>query len=222
LDITPEKVTEALLLLAALIASISVHEFGHAWMATRLGDPLPASQGRLTLSPLRHIDPVGTLVFPLVMFFAHLPLLGWGRPVHTNRAAYTRRLSPVTGHLLVSLAGPAMNLVLVGVVSLVLLVGARVGIVSAGWFEAIFYRLVALNFMLLFLNLLPVPPLDGGALLEWGLPRSQQYIVRFLDRWGFLLLFGLSLLTPVFAYVMKPAGWASNAWQSFLFRMAGL
>jgi Zn-dependent protease len=230
LDITPEKAREALLLLAALIASISVHEFGHAWVATRLGDPLPAAQKRVTLWPLRHIDPIGTILFPLVMFYvgtavsfgSHLPLLGWGRPVQTDRGAYTRRLSPATGHLLVSLAGPAMNLVLVAVVSLGLLVGGRAGLLSAVGFEAIFYRLVALNFLLMFLNLFPLPPLDGGAVLAWGLPRSLQSLVRWFERGGFLLVLGLSLLTPVFKYFLMPAGWASNAWESLLMRMAGL
>jgi Zn-dependent protease len=222
LDITPEKAREALLLLAALIASISVHEFGHAWAATRLGDGLPASQRRLTLSPWRHVDPIGTILFPLVMFFSHLPLLGWGRPVQTDRGAYTRRLSPATGHVLVSLAGPAMNLVLVVVVSLALLAGGRLGLVSAKGFEAIFSGLVALNFTLIFLNLLPMPPLDGGALLEWSLPRSAQPLLRLLDRWGFLALFALSLLTPVFTYLLRPAHSIANAWESTLMRMAGL
>jgi Zn-dependent protease len=222
LDITPEKVREALLLLAALIASISVHEFGHAWAATRLGDPLPASQGRLTLSPLRHIDVVGTILFPLVMFFTHLPLLGWGRPVQTDRRAYTRRLSPVTGHVLVSLAGPAMNLALALLVSGLLLLGARAGLVSAVRFYAVFQQLIALNILLLFLNLLPIPPLDGGAVLEWVLPRSLRRVVLFLERWGFILLFGLSLLPNVLSYLLAPAHWVEGAWLSFLFRMAGL
>jgi Zn-dependent protease len=89
-QITPDTVREALFFLAALIVSVSVHEFGHAWVATRLGDPLPASQGRVTLNPRAHIDPIGTIVFPLLMFFSHFPL-GWGKPVMTNRLAYSRR-----------------------------------------------------------------------------------------------------------------------------------
>jgi Zn-dependent protease len=222
LDITVDKLREALLFLAALIASISVHEFGHAWLATKLGDPLPAAQGRLTLLPTRHIDPIGTIVFPVIMLLANMPLLGWGRPVETNRLSYTRRLSPATGHLLVSLAGPMMNLVMVGVVSLVLFAGARAGVISGPLFSEIFRHLVALNFLLLFLNLLPMPPLDGGALLEWVLPRSQQYIVHFLARWGFIILFALSVATPVISYLLTPAGLASNAWQSLLQRAAGL
>jgi Zn-dependent protease len=221
LDITLEKAREALLFLAALIASISVHEFGHAWMATKLGDPLPAAQGRLTLSPRQHIDPIGTLLLPLLMIYANLPLLGWGRPVQTDRGSYTRRLSPITGHVLVSLAGPMMNLVLALVISLLLLVGARVGIISGGVAYAVFEKLIGLNILLLFLNLLPMPPLDGGALLEWVLPRGLQSVVRFLERFGFIILFGLSM-TSVLGKVLAPARWVSGAWQSLLFRGAGL
>jgi Zn-dependent protease len=223
LDITLlDKTRDAVLFLAALILSVSVHEFGHALVATKLGDPLPASQGRLSLSPMRHIDLVGTIIFPLVMFFASFPLLGWGRPVETDRSRYTRRLSPATGNLLVSLAGPFMNLVLAGVVSLLLLLAARAGLIGAATFDSLFNHLVALNLLLLFLNLLPMPPLDGGAILESALPRSQQGIVRFLSRWGFIVLFGLSMFTPVIRVLLWPAGWAANVWQSLLFRMAGL
>jgi Zn-dependent protease len=219
--ITPETVRQALLYLAALIASVSVHEFGHAWVATRLGDPLPAAQGRVTLSPARHIDLVGTVIFPLVMFFAHFPLLGWGKPVETNRLAYTRRISPVTGHLLVSLAGPMMNLLLVGVVSLVLVALGRAGVIGGATFTKVYGTLIGLNFILFFLNLLPMPPLDGGAILEWLLPRSQRHIVDLLARWGFIILFGLSVIGWL-GYLLIPAGIAANAWQSILQRAAGL
>jgi Zn-dependent protease len=221
LDITPDKLREALFFLAALIASVSVHEFGHAFAATRLGDPLPAAQGRLSLSPMRHIDPVGTIVFPLIMIFANFPLLGWGKPVETNRLAYTRRFSPATGHLLVSLAGPLMNLVMVGVVSLLLFAAARAGLIQGAGFTAIFRHLIWLNFLLFVLNLLPMPPLDGGALLEWVLPRSLQPIPAFLARWGFLILFALSFV-GVLNRFLTPAFVMSDAWQSILQRASGL
>lgn len=219
-QITPDTVREALFFLAALIASVSVHEFGHAWVATRLGDPLPAAQGRVTLSPRSHIDPIGTIVFPLLMFFSNFPL-GWGKPVMTNRLAYTRRLSPATGHLLVSLAGPLMNLVLVGVVSLVLVALGRAGVISGATFTRIFTLLIQMNIGLFFLNLLPMPPLDGGALLEWALPPSLQYIVDFLSKWGFIILFAIAIVGWL-QYLMIPARLTANAWQSILQRAAGL
>jgi Zn-dependent protease len=96
------------------------------------------------------------------------------------------------------------------------------GVISAAAFTEIFRSLVVLNFFLFVLNLLPMPPLDGGAILEWLLPRSQQGIVRFLSRFGFIILFALSFATPVFRVLLAPAALASNAWQSVLQRAAGL
>ena len=219
MDLTPDNLKLAIIYLGALIVSITVHEFGHAWVATRLGDPLPAAQGRVTLSPRAHIDLIGTIVLPLVMFFSHTGLLGWGRPVQTNRLAYNRRLSPIAGHLLVSLAGPMMNLLLVGVASLVLLLAGRMELISGARFVEAYVILVRLNFVLFFLNLLPMPPLDGGALLEWVMPRSA--LVFFLARWGFLILLALSL-TPALGILLTPAYVTSNAWLSVLMRAAGL
>jgi Zn-dependent protease len=218
--LTPDNIRLAAIYLAALILSITVHEFGHAWVATRLGDPLPASQGRVTLNPRPHIDLIGTIALPLIMFFSPGGgLLGWGRPVQTNRLAYTRRIAPITGHVLVSLAGPMMNLLLVAVVSLLLLVGARVGLVDGPLFTKVFRVLIGLNFVLFFLNLLPIPPLDGGALLEWAFPRAQ--IVPFLARWGFLILLALSF-TRALSWLLTPAAITANAWESILMRAAGL
>src|SRR5438477_12754816 len=113
----PQVILYALIYVIALVLSVTVHEFGHAWVADRLGDRLPRSQGRVTLNPLAHIDPIGTILMPLLIVFAPgAPLLGWGRPVQTNPAAYTRRLRMKHGDMLVSAAGPAMNLILAFVV----------------------------------------------------------------------------------------------------------
>ena len=221
-DITIDKVREALLFLIALILSISVHEFGHAFVATRLGDPLPRAQGRLTLSPRAHIDPIGTIAFPLLMFFTGVPLLGWGRPVETNPATYTRRFSPAFGHLLVSLAGPFMNLLMDTVVSAGVVVAGHAHVLSAEGFAQVFHLLIGLNLFLMFFNLLPIPPLDGGAILAWALPRSLQYIVHFLSRWGFLLLFGLMMVPSVFRPLMLPGAILTDRWASTLVRLAGL
>jgi Zn-dependent protease len=217
--LTPDNIRTALIYLGALIVSITVHEFGHAWVATRLGDPLPAAQGRVTLNPKQHIDLLGTIVLPLIMFFSQAGLLGWGRPVETNRLAYSRRISPIAGHVLVSLAGPMMNLLLVGVVSLVLIAAGRLGWIDGALFTRTFDVLIGLNFVLFFLNLLPMPPLDGGAFLEWLMPRSS--LVYFLSRWGFLILLALSL-TRALKFLLTPAFVTANAWQSILQRAAGL
>jgi Zn-dependent protease len=193
LNIGADELKHAVLYLIAFILSITVHEFGHAWVATRLGDPTPRSQGRVTLSPQHHIDPIGTILMPIIMALSAssgvLPLLAWGRPVQTNPMAYTRRLSMSAGRMLVSLAGPLMNLAMAFAVSIIIVVGARLH-ASGELLMTAFNYLVRLNLSLMIFNLLPIPPLDGGAVLSWILPRSMHNFVDFLGRYGsFVLLF---------------------------------
>jgi Zn-dependent protease len=199
LNIGIDQVQKAILYLIAFILSIAVHEFGHAWVANRLGDPTPRLQGRLTLSPLHHIDPVGTVLMPIIMVFASVPLLAWGRPVQYNPAALSRRVSMSTGRMLVAIAGPAMNLVMAIVVSILIVIAGRLGAPSR-LLSGVFHYLVYLNLSLMIFNLLPIPPLDGGSVLAWVLPRSQQHVVDFLERYGFLILLFL-VLTPALGSV---------------------
>jgi Zn-dependent protease len=189
-----DQIQRAILYLIAFILCIAVHEYGHAWVANRLGDPTPRLQGRLTLSPLHHIDPVGTVLMPIIMAFTSVPLLAWGRPVQINPAALTRRLSMSTGRMLVAIAGPLMNLVMAIAVSVVIVIAARLG-ASGHLLEGMFHYLVQLNLSLMVFNLLPIPPLDGGSVLAWLLPRSLHGVVDFLARYGFLILM-LLVLTP--------------------------
>jgi Zn-dependent protease len=212
---------QAILFLIALILSVSVHEFGHAWAATKLGDPLPRAQGRLTLNPIRHIDPIGTLLFPLIMILSSVPLLGWGRPVQTNPRSYTRKMSQATGHMLVAIAGPGMNLMLALLVSVLVVLGAKAGIVTPETAGMLVGQLVALNLSLLFFNLLPIPPLDGGAVLAWMLPRSMQGAVEFLSRWGFIILLGLMYL-GVLRFLMIPGNYLATLWIEALRGVTGL
>ena len=101
-----------------MLVAVGLHEFAHAWVATRLGDPTPAAEERLTLNPLSHADPVGTFVMPVAAQLFGLPLLGWGRPVPTQPYRYTRKVSMRTGLALVAVAGPLANLAL-GVLTVV-------------------------------------------------------------------------------------------------------
>ncbi len=212
---------EVILFLIALILSVSVHEFGHAWAATKLGDSLPRAQGRLTLNPVRHIDPIGTLLFPVIMVLAHVPLLGWGRPVQTNPLNYTRRFSRATGHMLVAIAGPIMNLLMAIGISLIVVAGSKAGFMSWELGETLIQHLVLLNLSLLFFNLLPIPPLDGGAVLAWVLPRSMQGAIEFLNRWGFIILIGL-MITGMLGFLMVPAAHVSRWWVEALRGIANL
>lgn len=155
-----------------LLLSIAVHEFGHAYAADRIGDRLPRRQGRVTLNPLAHADPIGTLLLPLLFLVSTGGLgFGWGKPVeHTTHDRKKR--------VYISFAGPAMNIVLAVVVSILhaaLVVGGVLKIdhplsIALGY-------AVVLNFVLFFFNLLPASPLDGGSVARGLIPRS------WLDGW---------------------------------------
>jgi Zn-dependent protease len=217
MDFSPEQLRKALLSLVAFIMSVSVHEFGHAWMADRLGDRLPRAQGRLTLSPLAHIDLIGTILVPLLAAFmpGNFPMVAWGKPVQTNPANYTRRLPARQGHMLVAAMGPFMNLVLAALLSVVFIAIAKTRGMSIEHAALFVDNLVALNIVLLFFNLIPFPPLDGGTVLAGLLPESLQAIPRVLQRYGMILFFVL-LLSGGFRYLMRPAYHVVQVWGSAL------
>jgi Zn-dependent protease len=220
MDISADQLQRALYYLAAFIVSVSVHEFGHAWVATRLGDSTPRAQGRLTLAPWKHADLIGTVAMPLAgaLFPGTVPFIAWGKPVETNPMSYTRRLSPRTGQMLVALAGPLMNLVLALVVSAIYVGLAKAGLLSVAVAFGIITYLVQLNILLLFFNLIPLPPLDGGAVLAGLLPDSLQVIPQTLRRYGLIIFFAL-LLTGAFKFLLLPAKQLSLIWGGALFRM---
>jgi Zn-dependent protease len=183
-----------LLLAAALILAIALHEYGHALAADLQGDRMPRAMGRLSLNPARHLDPLGTIFIFLVGF-------GWGKPVEFRPQALA---SKRFGGAIVALAGPIMNLLLavLAAFAYVALFGAdalaspilvsRGGEISDA--TQIFLRIfLSLNVLLAVFNLLPVPPLDGSRLLTIFLPPNKQKVIYFLDRWGFILLIALLL-----------------------------
>jgi Zn-dependent protease len=223
MDISPDQVKRALLALIAFVVSVSVHEFGHAWVADRLGDRLPRTQGRLTLSPLAHIDLIGTIVMPLVgaLLPGGYPLIAWGKPVQTSPRNYTTRLSRRVGHMLVSLAGPAMNLLLAIVASIVFVVLGKSGALSPVLASVILRYFLALNLILMCFNLIPLPPLDGGAVLAGILPESLQFIPRTLERYGMILFFVL-FLSGVLGILMRPAYALVGFWSEALRRFVAV
>jgi Zn-dependent protease len=219
MDISTDQVRTAVVSLIAFILSVAVHEFGHAWMANRLGDRLPAQQGRLTLSPRAHIDPIGTILMPLLAVFAPggFPLLAWGKPVQTDPRAY-RGVSPRTGHMLVSLMGPAMNFLLAVAVSVLLVLLSRVVTLPASIGEAVIRYFLVLNIMLMFFNLLPLPPLDGGSVLAGLLPQRLQFIPQALQRYGIIVFFVL-LLSGALKFILRPAYQVAGAWVGLVARL---
>lgn len=168
-----------IILAAALIMAITVHEFAHAWMANRLGDPTPRLQGRLTLNPLAHLDPLGTLLMFIFGF-------GWGRPVQFDPFNLE---NPRRDAALISFAGPFSNMIIVTILSLIyrfLLAPAF----PFSPFLAVIPLLIQLNLSLAIFNLIPIHPLDGGKILVGLLPRRDALqFDRFMQRYGILLLF---------------------------------
>jgi Zn-dependent protease len=216
-DISADQVRAALFYVIAFVVSVSVHEFGHAFVADRLGDRIPRLQGRLTLSPIAHIDAVGTLAVPLLgALVPGLPLFAWGKPVQTNPANYTRRLSPRTGSMLVAAAGPFMNLVLAVVASIAIVALTHAGVLSPSLQKALIGYIVVLNLVLMFFNLIPLGPLDGAAVLAGLLPPSMQRIAELNRKYGMLILLVLflspSMGLPGLRLIMAPAYRLIGAW----------
>jgi Zn-dependent protease len=214
------QIRDAVVYLVALVLSICVHEFGHAYVADKLGDPVPRAQGRVTLNPLAHIDPIGTLLLPLAAFFTaiHNPevgarILGWGKPVQVSLSArsITRKISIATADILISIAGPVMNL-LFGL----LLSGIYVALVKlqSPLHKPIAF-IVAMNIGLAFFNLLPIPPLDGGNILARMLQHRAAGLAEGLKRFGPYLLLGL-LLSGGLGHIMVPARLAARFWLTTL------
>jgi len=187
--------------LILLIISIGLHEFGHAWVADLRGDPLPRLQGRVTLNPFAHADPIGTIAIPAVMIFLNpaFGLIGWGKPVQISLPdPRTRRMDDVC----ITLAGPAMNLVLCAVFAVVGGLGdfdPR----SQAMVIAFLKMGILLNAGLVVFNLIPVPPLDGSRVaVRLGLYSEEMF--QALLRWGFvLLLIGANL--PFFRLMLRSA-----------------
>ncbi len=197
-----------------MVTAVGIHEFAHAWVATKLGDPTPKAQDRLTLNPLNHADPVGTFVMPIAAYVMSFPLLGWGRPVPTQPYRYTRSVSMRTGLALVAAAGPLANLAL-GLATVVLsALAARVGVLSSVA-ASLCFDFIALNIVLFVFNLLPIHPLDGGKILSALLPAKFRKIDAFTERYGGMLILGLVLVGGQFLAVMvRPfMGAAQSLWK---------
>ena len=188
-----------------LIFSLSVHEAAHAWSASQLGDDTAKRLGRVTLNPVVHADPIGTLLLPLVAMLSGAPVIGWAKPTPVN----TRNLrQPRRDHILVTAAGPISNLL----IAMTAAVAMRAGAMSGGSIsDRLVYEALSLNVLLAVFNMLPIPPLDGGQILMALLPRSVAMQLSFLYEYGFLILMGL-LVTGVLGYLIGPPYYVILSW----------
>lgn len=190
--------------LPALFVSFTVHEYAHAWTATRLGDDTAAREGRLTLSPFSHLDPIGSFLFPIMLLVVSggTSTFGWARPVPFQAQNFDRRVTMRQGAALTAVAGPLSNVGLAFLSLLTLAILLRVGVVAPPGFggagtqaQMAWEFLVAmfnLNVLLAVFNALPIPPLDGSHLL----PRSLDDLKDTLARFGPFLIIGLFVIGP--------------------------
>lgn len=221
---TPTMV-EIVYQLVVFLFAISVHESAHAWTASRCGDPTARMLGRVSLNPIRHIDPIGTVVLPLVAAISGIPVLGWAKPTPVDPRNFR---NPVMDDILVSVAGPVSNfivatgaLLLLGILSLSspaaheLIAGLQFGVQAGGPDSALtpiailLYELMLINIVLAVFNLIPVPPLDGSHVLRHFLPDPARMVYDRIGIFGLIALVYLgggllgSLIRPFIRFYLS-------------------
>ena len=181
--------------LVAFIFGITIHEFSHAWSAMMLGDRTAEQQGRVTLNPLAHLDPLGSIGLLAIVFLGWG--IGWGKPVPVNPA---RLKWPQRGMALTSLAGPVSNVI----AALLFVIPLRLGTVHADMHGYVLLRqLVLVNILLAAFNFIPIPPLDGSKILVGFLPRFWLPYLAPIERYGVMILLGLILFGGIGAVVLQ-------------------
>lgn len=194
----PEKIIELVIIIMAMTFSLSIHEFMHAWVAEKMGDETPRAQGRITLNPMAHLDPVGTILLLLAGF-------GWGKPVQVNPSRFKRFKRP-TCERFVSLAGVGINYVAAFVTSILFVLveayalnhALDVSSVKEAMFFAIILKLLLyvteINFGLMAFNLIPVPPLDGYRFVYTFIPYAKRQVFNKLTEFSQYIFLGLIIL----------------------------
>lgn len=226
-----DTIYQAAALIIPLVLAIVFHEVAHGWTARALGDPTAAELNRLSLNPLRHVDPVGTILVPGMLKLAGLPVFGWAKPVPV---VPERLRNPRVGMMLVAVAGPGMNLLmaLAGAVVLGLLVTPYRDAEPTGVTAFLILNLanfLAINVFLALFNLLPIPPFDGSHVVEGLLPRRAAAAYAATRPYAFFLMIGLLVVLPTIApeldvvrrFLLPPVDWAMDQYLAVVKAVAG-
>lgn len=191
-------VLRGLIFLAVLAPSVILHEVSHGVVAERFGDSTARRQGRITLNPLVHIDPIGTVVLPAILALTGAPVFGWAKPVPVVPGNLRK---PTIDMAIVALAGPLTNF------ALAMIAGRLLLPLTAGWVAVVLWAFAYVNVILAAFNLLPVPPLDGSRVLPVVFGDTGRKILTAIEPYGMLLVFGILLVPALSAFFLAPIGW---------------
>ena len=211
---TAQLIPQLLIYMVVLLFAISAHEAAHAWMSYKFGDDTARLLGRITLNPVAHIDPIGTLLIPIVGFVfgamggtvARIPLIGWGKPTPVNPLRWRNK---DMANVMVSAAGIIANTIIAicafTILKVILMTVGLEGIPASVREPVVLFLqlLLTINVSLAVFNLLPFPPLDGSKILETFLPASAQPILALMEQYGFVILMVLIYLN-VFGAILNP------------------
>jgi len=200
MDFSSEQIIRGITGFVIVIISLSFHEWGHAVMADKFGDDTPRRMGRVTFNPAAHVDPIGTVLLPLLAIFLHFPIIGWAKPVYIN----PDNLPKTSQRAWVTIAGPGMNLLLAVLAAIAGGLLLRFGVADVARYVSLF---MLININLMMFNLVPVPPLDGSKFLMYWFGMSERAYAAFA-RFGWVILMVLINVPQTQRFFVNMLMWA--------------